>query len=78
MGSPGPDMSGIMVLGQKIEEGLITLAQGAPMISAEMEQCKSILLNALGKFASSSGGGSAPITQAGANFPGAQGGGKPF
>lgn len=100
----GPDMSGIMTLGQKLEEGLLTLAQAAPLISPDMDQCRSILMNALGKFAAQAGAGSgtsgsaplanpaasagampAPpaqgspsVTQAGSQFPGAQGGGKPF
>lgn len=97
---PGPDMSGIMTLGQKLEEGLLTLAQAAPLIAPDMEQARSILMNALGKFAASASAGpsssSAPMpgpggvpatgqpptgltpTQAGSQFPGAQGGGKPF
>lgn len=100
----GPDLSGIMMLGQKLEQGLISLAQAVPLIAPDLDQCKAMLLNALGKFASSTvggtgtsptapmqtmpgqpqpqAGGGAPtgmsVSQAGPQFPGAQGGGRPF
>lgn len=99
---PGQDTSGIMVLGQKLIEGILTLAQAAPLIAPDMDQAQSIIMNALGKFAAQSvggtgtsptmamgtapaapvapaaGGGGAPVSQSGAQFPGNQGGGRPF
>lgn len=103
----GQDTSGIMVLGQKLIEGILTLAQAAPLIAPDMDQAQSIIMNALGKFAAQSvggtgtsptmplapagappagqgpapatgGGGGAPVSQSGAQFPGNQGGGRPF
>ncbi len=48
----GPDLSGILVLGQKLVEGMLALAQAAPLIAPEMDQAQSIVMNALGKFSS--------------------------
>lgn len=48
----GPDLSGILVLGQKIVEGLLALAQAAPSIAGDMDQAQGIVMNALGKFSS--------------------------
>lgn len=86
----GPDVSGIYTLGQKLEEGLLALSQAAPSIATDLEQCRSLLMNALGKFATQSSGsgtsGTLPVvppptgqvvTPAGAQFPGGVGP-KPF
>lgn len=48
----GPDVSGILVLGQKIVEGMLALAQAAPLIAPDMDQAQAIVMNALGKFSS--------------------------
>lgn len=90
----GPDLSGILTLGEKLEQGLITLAQAVPLIAPDLEQAKALLMNALGRFAAQAGGtgtsSSMPlsatpggptgtvVSQAGAQFPGSQGGGRPF
>lgn len=82
----GPDLSGIMVLGQKIDEALLALAQAAPVIGPDVQQMQAILMNALGKFAAqaSSAGPGQPqptgltVSRSGPQFPGAQDGGKSF
>lgn len=91
-GAPaGPDQSGLLQLGQKLQEGLLTLAQAAPDISDDMNQCVGILQNALAKVLESQagtgtagkgpiGGPPAPVvTQSGVQNPGGGfGAGKPF
>lgn len=52
----GPDVSGILALGQKLVEGMLALAQAAPMIGPDMDQAQSIVMNALGKFSSGATG----------------------
>lgn len=80
----GPDLSGVNTLIQKLQEGLLTLSGALPMIAPELEQCRSILAAAAGRFlsqvASSSGkpgAGPAPtgqvVSPAGPQFPGAVG-----
>lgn len=85
----GPDLSGILTLGEKVEQGMLSIAQAVPPIAAEIEQAKAMFMAALGKFISQAGAsnGSMPagapkgqvVTQAGAQFPaGGQGAGRPF
>jgi hypothetical protein len=88
MQGSGPDLSGVLTLGQKLVEGALSLAQAVPVIAGEMAQVKELIMTALGKIASQSpGNGSMPgpnpqgqvVTQAGPQFPGGgQGAGKPF
>ena len=75
----GPDMSGILALGEKITEGLLTLAQALPAQAGLIDQSRAMLENALASWVqtqSSSGAGlptSPPpgvVTQAGTQFPG--------
>lgn len=56
----GPDLSGIMALGMKIDEAVATMAQAVPLVAPEMEQIRALLTNALGKFSASGGTGSSP------------------
>lgn len=81
----GPDLSGLLQLGQKLSEGILTLAQGVPEIADEMKQCNEILLNALAHVVEGQSGGpgsptsppSTPVTQSGTQFTGGGlGGGK--
>lgn len=89
MQGSGPDLSGILMLGQKIEEGMLSIAQAVPAIADGINQAKSMFMAALAQFASQSGSsnGSMPgagatgqvVTQAGAQFPGGgQGSARPF
>lgn len=58
---PGPDVSGVLSLGQKIVEGLLALSQAAPVIGPDMDQAQAIVINALGKFsAGATGTGTSP------------------
>lgn len=87
MPQQGADLSGILTLGQKVEESMLTLMQAAPIMAPELEQARTLLMNALGKFANQGGSngsmpkGPAPsgsvVTPAGAQFPGSVGP-KPF
>lgn len=83
----GPDMSGLMMLGNKLDEGLLTLATAAPLIGPDIEQIRAMLANAMGRFAAQSGGEGGmggrmpappPVTQAGPQFPGSTSAGRPF
>lgn len=79
----GPDLSGVLVLGQKIVEGMLALAQAAPQIAPEMDQAQSIVMNALGKFSSEAASGPPArgqvVDQAGSQFPGAfSGNSRPY
>lgn len=82
----GPDLSGVLTLGQKIDAALTTLAQAVPLISPEIQQMQAILTNALGKFSATSTGsgtsGQMPmgmvVSPTGNQFPGAMNAGKPF
>lgn len=57
----GPDLSGIFTLIQKLEEGLLTLAQAVPMIAPDIEHARVILMQAGGKFATqATGSGTSP------------------
>jgi hypothetical protein len=88
MQGQGPDLSGILQLGQKLVEGTLALAQAVPIIAPEMNQIKELFMAALGKISSQSpGNGSMPgagakgtvVTQAGPQFPGGgQTAGRPF
>ena len=89
MQQQGPDLSGILKMGEMIEQGMLSIAQSVPQIADEMGQAKAIFMAALGKFVSTSGqsNGSMPgaaargqvVTQAGSQFPGGgQGSGRPF
>ena len=82
----GPDVSGLLMLGQKLSEGLLTLAQAVPEIADDINQCDGILKNALARVLETQAGtgtssstpiGGAPtspppgsVTQAGVQFPG--------
>lgn len=76
-----PDMSGIMMLGQKIEEALLSLAQALPAQGGIFGQAAELLKNGIaqamqsqpGGGAGTQPGGGAPagsVTQAGNQFPG--------
>lgn len=86
-GGPGsgqgsaPDMSGIMMLGQKIEEALLSLAQALPAQGGIFGQAAELLKNGIAQAMQSQPGGAggvqpgggAPagsVTQAGNQFPG--------
>lgn len=73
----GPDVSGILVLGQKIVEGMLALAQAAPLIAPDMDQAQAIVMNALGKFSSqaATGTGSSPSLPLAGGAPQMGGGG---
>lgn len=75
----GPDLSGILVLGQKLVEGLLALAQAAPLIAPEMDQAQGIVMNALGKFSSqaATGTGTSSSMPLATPLPGAPAGGAP-
>ncbi len=85
----GPDLSGILMLGEKVEQGMLSIAQAVPSISGEIGAAKEMFMAALAKFMSTSGSsnGSMPgqsprgqiVSQAGNQFPGGgQGSGRPF
>lgn len=85
----GPDLSGLLQLGQKLSEGILTLAQGVPEIADEMKQCNEILLNALAHVVEGQSGQqpagaptsppSTPVTQSGTQWAGGGfGAGKSF
>lgn len=84
----GPDLSGLNTLGQKLIEGMLALAQAAPVIARDMDMAVATMQQALGKLGSQAGmggSGSMPprvagsvVTQAGAQFPGSQAGGRPY
>lgn len=82
----GPDNSGLLILGQKLSEGILTLAQAMPEVAGQLDQARAMLENALANWsqqtmsnqdqqmgAPGSGLASPPpgaTTQAGAQFPG--------
>lgn len=89
LASGGPDLSGILMLGEKVEQGMLSIAQAVPTIAPEIEQAKAVFMAAMAKFLTTAGNsngsmpGQAPrgqvVTQAGAQFPGGgQGSGRPF
>jgi hypothetical protein len=79
-----PDLSGLLMLGQKLSEGLLTLAQAVPEIADDIAQCDGILKNALARVLETQAGAGASmmpggepsspppgsVTQAGVQFPG--------
>lgn len=85
----GPDLSGVLTLGQKLVEGMLALAQAAPIMAGDIAQAKEILMTGLGKVASSAGGGNGSmpgasptgqvVSGAGPQFPaGGQTSGRAF
>lgn len=77
--SSAPDLSGIMLLGQKLDEGLLSLAQALPAQAGLFGQASELLKNAIAQAMQSqpgggaAGGGMAPAgatTQAGTQFAG--------
>jgi hypothetical protein len=83
--SAQPDLSGILGLGQKLSEGILSLQQALPDVSGTLEQARSLIESALAQYLSSQSAGqpaSPPpgaVTQTGTQYPG--GGftsGKPF
>lgn len=87
----GPDMSGILMLGQKVSEAMLTMAQALPAQAGLIDQARAMWENALAQWtqtagSSPAGASGAPmspppgsVTQSGTQFPG--GGfaaGKPF
>lgn len=89
MQQQGPDLSGILKMGEAIEQGLLSMMQAVPQVAPDLEAVKNQFMAVLGKFVGQAGSsnGSMPgpgargqvVTQAGANFPaGGQGSGRPF
>lgn len=77
--SGAPDMSGIMMLSQKVDEALMSLAQALPAQAAVFGQAAELLKNAVAQAMQSqpggggATGGGAPMgssSQAGPQFPG--------
>jgi hypothetical protein len=75
-----PDLSGIMMLGQKVEEALMSLATALPAQAGTFNQAAELLKNGIAQALQSqpgggptAGGGAAPagaVSQAGPQFPG--------
>lgn len=76
-----PDLSGILMLGQKLSEGMITLQQALPAQAGQISQAQALLENALANWmqqqSSSMGAMGGPmspppgsVTQAGPQYPG--------
>lgn len=83
--SGAPDLSGIMMLGQKVDEALMSLAQALPAQAGIFGQASELLKNAIAQALQSQPGGGGPVggaggpaggspagatTQAGNQFPG--------
>jgi hypothetical protein len=59
MPSGAPDLSGFMMLGQKLDEGLLSLAQALPAQAALFGQASEILKNAIAQALQGQPGGGA-------------------
>lgn len=46
----GPDNSGLLILGQKLSEGILTLAQAMPEVAGQLDQARAMLENALANW----------------------------
>ena len=64
----GPDLTGIMALGQKIDEAVLTLASVMPEIAAQLDQARELIANAVAGYLQNQGQGAGP------GIPGAPGG----
>jgi hypothetical protein len=66
----GPDLTGIMALGSKIDEGVLTLASVMPEVAPQLDQARELIANAVASFIQTVSGsqGAAP------GIPGAPGG----
>ncbi len=85
MPSSGPDLGGLMTLGQKIDEAILTLASVMPDVAPQLGQARELVANAVANYLQNQGntpgipgvpGGNAGaprgggIVQAGTQFPG--------
>jgi hypothetical protein len=66
----GPDLTGIMALGSKIDEAILSLAGVMPEVAQQLDQARELIANAVAGYlqTTSSMGGSVP------GIPGAPGG----
>lgn len=70
---PGPDMGGILQLGQQLDESILLLAQALPAGAPELSQARELIKQALAKalaMAPQMGTPSSSPTEPGAQFPG--------
>lgn len=85
----GPDFSGVMMLGNKLEQGLLALSQAIPSAAGQLDQARELMMDALAQFAATASSMTSQDTQApkpqgltvtgaGSQFPGSQRGGRPF
>jgi hypothetical protein len=85
MPSSGPDLGGLMALGQKVDEAILTLAGVMPEAASQLDQARELIANAVAGYLQTQGstpgvpgvpGGTAGmprsggLTQAGTQFPG--------
>jgi hypothetical protein len=81
----GPDLGGLMMLGQKVDEAILTLASVMPAVAPQLDQARELVANAVASHLQNLGsapgipgipGGNAGlprgggIVQAGTQFPG--------
>jgi hypothetical protein len=51
----GPDLSGVMALGQKIDEAILTIASVMPEIAGQLDQARELIANAVAGFLQNQG-----------------------
>ena len=68
VGPNGPDMSGVLQMGQALSDGILTLAQALPQAATQLAQANELLLDALAQFVQSAS--SSPALAPGSQFPG--------
>lgn len=71
----GNDVSGVLMLGQKLDEAILSLAQVMPGQAGQLDQARELVANAVAQFLQNNPGmgGTAPggsVTQAGNQYPG--------